>query len=105
MSITKEDAIKLAEKILKDIGFWGDDLINPHVILIDGEKLKFRSKSDPYWSASFNYGGEDFGEGGASVFIRIDVKTGIPENSIFTRSGSIRIQYDQQKDKYSRIKK
>ena len=104
MSITKENAIKLAEKILKDIDFWGSDLINPRARLISGDNLKFGDKKGPYWLSSFNYGAEDFGENGANVFIEIDEKTGTPEMSVGTRSGSIRIKYDKQNDKYSRVK-
>lgn len=99
---TKEQAIKIAEKVLKDINFWGDDVINPRARLIEGEKLSQNEKA--YWLVGYNYGAEDFGPNAASVYIDVDVATGKPAMKVTTRGGSIPISYNMQNDTYSRVK-
>ncbi|NVK63102.1 MAG: hypothetical protein HWE22_00895 [Flavobacteriales bacterium] len=100
--ITEEQALQIAEKILKDIDFWSDDVINPKAQLIDGDRLS--KHEEPYMLASYNYAEEDFGYGNAYVSIILNPSTGEARNKVITRSGSIRIKYDEQKDKYLREK-
>ena len=98
---TKEQAIKIAEKVLKDIDFWGDDVINPRARLIEGENLSPNEKA--YWLVGYNYGAEDFGPKAASVYVDVDVSSGKPALQVTTRNGSIPISYNAQNDKYSRV--
>lgn len=99
---TKEQALNLAVKILKDIEFWGDDVVNPVVRFIDEDKLS--QYEEPYWLVSHDYGAADFGEGRAHVLITIDAETAKPTDDVITRSGAIPIEYDAAKDKYTRKK-
>ncbi|MCJ8290853.1 MAG: hypothetical protein HRT58_14065 [Crocinitomicaceae bacterium] len=96
--ITKEQAILIVQKILKDIDFWGDDVFEPRARLIDGDKLSNNEK--PYWLVGHYYGAEDFGPKSASIFANIDTVTGKPSDILSHRNGSIKIAYDEQKDKY-----
>lgn len=98
---TKEQAIKIAEKVLKDIGFWGDDVINPRARLIEGEMLSQHEKA--YWLVGYYYGAEDFGPNAASVYVDVDQATGKPAMQVMTRSGGIPIRYNVQDDSYSRV--
>lgn len=96
--ITEEQGVKTAEKVLKDIKFWGDDVINPKFQLIEGDKLS--EYEEAYILISYNYGKDDFGYGNAYVRINLDPITGEVRNGVVTRSGGIPIMYDEQQDKY-----
>lgn len=97
---TEEQAIKIAEKVLKDIKFWGEDVISPRARLIEGDQLSKSEKA--YWLVGYYYGAEDFGPNSASIFIDVDLITGKPSNTLAMRNGSIKISYDEQNDKHKR---
>lgn len=104
MSITKEQAIEIAKKVLIDINFWSNNTANPSARLMEGNNLKYTLKTKSHWLVSFSYGEEDFGEDVAHVFIEVDAETGEVDKSISNRSGSIKIEYDEINDKYKRLK-
>lgn len=96
--ITEKQAIEVAQKVLRDINFWGDDVIKPRARLIDGDKLSPNKKA--YWLVGHYYGAEDFGPNAASIFVDVDAVSGKPASKLSHRNGTIQIRYDEQKDKY-----
>lgn len=99
--ITEEQAIQVAQKVLKDIKFWGDDVINPKVQLIDDHRLS--EYEETYLLVSFYYGEEDYGPQNATVSVILDPSTGdLIKKRVTTRGGSISIDYNKHDDKYFR---
>lgn len=105
MSITKEEAIEKAKKVLIDINFWSSSVVKPNAKLVQGDDMKYFSYKDrAFWLISFVYAEEDFGEGVAKVFIDIDAETGEVDPSLTNRSGSVKIRFDEKHNKYVRVK-
>lgn len=96
MSLTKEKAIALGIKIMKDISFLFDesDLINANYI----DKSDTPVFPDDSWLISFQYGKEDYGKN-VGAHLTIDNKSKIGTEISF-RNGFISLGYDEEKGKY-----
>jgi hypothetical protein len=92
MNFTKEQAIKLAKKALKDIGHWEDFKI---------ENANFWDKDPPYdynhWLVSFNFEGNDWSD--IAPMLVINDEKGIVTFVSWKKSEFL-LSYDKEKDKY-----
>lgn len=101
MNHTKEYAIALGEKVLRDIGYWGGDVETPSARFDAGEFIVIGENT---WLVSFPYGAEDYGKdvdgrSNASRHITIFDSDGIAKN-ISYRNGYVELGYNEEEDKY-----
>lgn len=92
MNYTKEQAINLAKKALKDIGHWENFKI---------EKANFWEKDPPYdykhWLVSFNFEGDDWSD--VAPMLIVNDEKGIVTFVSWKKSEFL-LSYDKGKDKY-----
>lgn len=93
--MTKEEALALGIKVMKDIKFEYESKEEIVVIYDAGEKMY---KGINTWMIGFSYGYEDYGRWvDANLIIYDDTKNA---KSLNYRNGAIDLGYDVEKDKY-----
>ncbi|MEP0266692.1 hypothetical protein [Dokdonia sp.] len=101
MNYTEDYAITLAEKVLKDIGYWGEDYEEPTVRFDAGEYIVIGKDT---WLVSFPYAAEDYGrdvDGHSNALRHVTIfdSDGIA-TSISYRNGHVELGYNIEEDIY-----
>ncbi|SEC42306.1 hypothetical protein SAMN04489761_2951 [Tenacibaculum sp. MAR_2009_124] len=102
MNYTEKYALKIGEKVLRDIKFWDDDIETPTAKYIKkGLTLVFPENA---WLVSFPYGKEDYGtdindRSRATIHVTIFDDDGIA-TSISYKNGYIKLGYNTGEENY-----
>jgi len=99
MNLTEQQAISIAKKVLKDIGFWSETVKFNKAMPFEGEDLVKYSMEKPIWKVSFKHGSEE-SLNRPKIFITIDDATGRVHPALSKKHSPIFTRYDEEEDKY-----